>query len=129
MPGKTLHQQKRRGHIDPKRLVPFVESDLTKRFYHRDPGIVDQNVERIAANCRDQIGHAFLGGEIVNQFNHAGTLGLDGLARFRERDGIAAVQKQSDIGRREFFGNRPSNATARASDEDSFHRHYCSGGL
>jgi len=38
----------------------------------------------------------------VNQFNHAGTLGLDGLACFRERDGIAAVQKQSDIGAASF---------------------------
>ena len=80
-----------------------------------------QNVERIAANFRDQIGHAFLGGEIVNQFNHSGTLGLNGLARFRERDGIAAVQKQSDIGRREFFGNRSSNPAARAGDQISFH--------
>jgi len=69
---------------------------------------------------RDQIGHAFLGGEIVNKINYSGTLGLNGLARFRERDRIAAVQKQSDIGRREFFGDRSSNPAARTSDENSF---------
>jgi len=54
---------------DAQRLSPFLQRDFTKRFYHRDPGIVDQNVERIAANLRDQNGHALLGGEIVNQFN------------------------------------------------------------
>jgi len=31
------------------------------------------------------------------------------------------VQKQSDIGRREFFGDRSSNPAARAGDQISFH--------
>jgi hypothetical protein len=47
-------------------------------------------------------------------------LRLDCCARFRERDRIATVQEQSDIGRGEFFGNRPSNSATGTGNEDSF---------
>src|SRR5437763_13436157 len=53
---KTLHQQKRRSDVYPDRLLPFVGRDFAKRFYHRDSGIVDQNIKRIVTNLRNQTG-------------------------------------------------------------------------
>ena len=70
---------------------------------------------------RDQVGNAMRIGQIMNQKCDLRTVRLDRLARLRQSNRVAPVQKQLHVFRGNLLRYRATNAAARACDKITLH--------
>ncbi len=90
-------------------------------FHYRNACVVHEQVDRVPAGFRDEIGNATCRREIVNQRRHLRALRLDNFSRLRERHRIASVQQQFHVFASELFRNGAADPAAGACDEIPFH--------
>jgi hypothetical protein len=116
-----LHQPKRRCDVDPTVCSHSTDVISQKGLYDCDARVVHEQIQRIPSYVMDEIGNTGWHGKIMNQADHMRAVVVQRLAHFRQRDGIAPMEKQFNIRTCQFFGNRAANSAARTCDEITLH--------
>ena len=88
-----LDQEKRRGDVYSKGLLPFFQGDFGERLYHSNTGVVNQQIYGRVPDFRDETLNAFNLCQIVNQFYHPRAAFLDSPAGIGKRYGVATMQQ------------------------------------
>src|SRR6266536_3422153 len=71
---EMLDQEKWRGYVHADGLLPFLARDFGKWFYHRDAGIIHQEINRLMPDLGDQVIDAAAGASDEVTFHLLGAI-------------------------------------------------------
>ena len=117
--GEALSEQEWSGKIDADGLCPFLNRDFGVRFYDRNSGVVDEEIDRLMADLGDQILNAADCGEVVNQLHRL--VFCEFAASLSQRDRISAMQQQLYFGGGEAERDGASDSATGAGNEIALH--------